>query len=219
MSNPVSLSLELPTVSLDSFVRVQPESEALVSCNVTGAINFISVMWTGPDGRVLAETDRASSSDSVISMLRIANISYSEGGNYTCTASSIAGSISTTISVLIYPRLSPSVLTARQGENQTFTCERQTLGMFSVSFERIPEGSGMLLPSMDGSEVLSQEIGSGGSGLFMDGSELFPRETAFTFQPVSFGDEGMYQCVVSDSQFGQMLSDEALLIGILHAYT
>ena len=191
-SEPISLVL----VSMDANVLAQPDSDVVLNCIVNSPIDFTTISWSGPNGD-LNETSRTVNQDTITSTVAITSISFSEGGTYTCTATNIAATVNSTTNLFIYPRLVPSTLTSRNGENQNFTCEVQPSLMSAISWDRLELGSGGGPVSMD----LVVDSGSGST------------DTVLSLQPVMFEDQGTYQCVVN-TNVGEIVSNEATLVGM-----
>ena len=194
-SEPISLVL----VSIEPYVLAQPDSDVVLNCTVNSPIDFTTISWSGPNGD-LNETNRTVNQDTITSTVAITSISFSEGGTYTCTATNIAATVNSSTTLFIYPRIVPSTLTSRNGENRNFTCEVQSSLMSAITWDRL-------------------ELGSGGGPVPMDlvvdsGSGMMPfTDRVLSFEPVMFEDQGTYQCVANTNN-GEIVSNEATLVGM-----
>lgn len=109
------------------------------------------------------------------SILTITNISAADGGTYACIAENDAGSVNSSVTVYIAPYFTfqPKDVLTTNGSIVNITCVAEAFPPPTLYWE------------------ILIEYGSG-SGY---GGVLMPSEAYEEFNPVVFGDEGVYQCV------------------------
>ncbi len=162
--------------------------------------NF-SVSWTGPLGAI----ENSSSYEVLLYMddeivnttLIITNASSAEGGQYSCIAENIDGFDNGTILLYVDPVIQPTNYTVTINETLTITCDVQDFPAPSFTWQK--EFNNMF-------PTLSPRIDT-------DGRVLNSTLKNLTFDPIIFGDEGVYRCVVCTSEFEAISSNEILLTG------
>ncbi len=108
-----------------------------------------------------------------------------DGGEYTCLVSNGAGNDTNTTMLYITPWIvtEPADVLTRDGMNESLTCEA----------EGFPD------PDYQWQHFQSADV-----------SSLVSTDPVFSFRPVEFGDEGLYQCVAySDPTGGMNLTAES----------
>lgn len=163
--------------------------------------NF-SVFWTGPLGIIengVSYEVLLSLSDEIVNItLIIREVDSSLGGEYTCTAENIDGSINSTVLLYVDPIIDPTNYTAAQNDSVTITCTVQDQPETFVSWQKEINGT---------FETLNSQITSNGRILNTTSRNL-------TFERVLFGDEGVYRCVADTVEFGALSSNHVLLTGV-----
>lgn len=121
----------------------------------------------------------------------ITNVSSSDGGLYTCTVSNNAGSGNASTSLLVAPYFitHPSEVLARNDTVRSFSCLA----------EAFPE------PMYNWFRLDAQEIRSTVKG---------KTDSTLIFDPILFGDEGVYYCVATSNNVTRS-STAAILVGEL----
>ncbi len=178
---------------------VQPGTDLTLICNVTCASNTTQVVWFGETGP-LGETSRTFDLDSSIltSLLTLANISYNDGGLYSCSRSAVTNS---TV-VVIVPTISPPEISGTVRDNAlSFTCNVQSSLSSTITWYKY-----------DLEDEL-QEISfttDDGSGSAIETS----LNNVLNFENVTFEDAGVYQCSVTDNELGEIRSANATFTGL-----
>jgi hypothetical protein len=128
------------------------------------------------------------------SIVNITDIRAMDGGTYTCIAENELGVVSGSVVVYVVPYFTfqPSDILTANGSNESTTCAAEafpppTLLWIALSGPVIEYGSGLIGSGMD-------EMGS-----FEDMEDL-------VFDPVKFGDEGVYHCNASN-EYGEALTN------------
>ena len=165
-------------------------------------------MWRTPSGDTVDTGQEMLSVWSVSSNITISNITAAEGGNYTCIAGNEAGSseASATLFVSVYVVSDQMDLSTTNGSVESVACMIVAFPPPDYRWEKLNE---------------SEETGSGsGSGFMFSGSALFSGEMMppmrydlvssgqiLEFDPVLFGDEGVYRCVALAEVGGEVISN------------
>ena len=159
------------------------------NCSSTSEGN-VSISWTGPRPNLLSISE--SSNMGMTSTLTFAIHDVSNGGEYACIASNEAGSDMETIVLYIRPELStiPTDLLTSVGAVFTLMCLMQNQPPSTIQWEKIND-----------------------NGMF----DILVNETRvnLTINPVMFGDEGTYRCVVNFPQLGKLMSPSDMISGML----
>jgi hypothetical protein len=140
----------------------------------------------GPDGVVFEETRMDSNTQQSIHIdITISSVNFTHGGEYLCTANNSAGEITATALLLVRPVVEPKEALAKNGDNVTLLCLVQSFPEPSYIWE-------MLRDSND-SDTFPGEFGFvSGSGENMMATHPFLK-----FEPVEYGDAGVYRCMVN----------------------
>ena len=137
--------------------------------------------------------------------VNITSVSYTQGGVYSCMASNSAGNITATTLLLVRPVVEPQEVLAKNGDNVTLMCLVQSSPEPAYFWELLGDDGFSSVGSR--SDIIMMDFASGSGGNMM-GSDLF-----LNFEPVLYGDGGVYRCVVDFSGIGQVSSDGILLAG------
>ncbi len=181
------------SVNVSDTLIVDPGGSVELMCNVTDALNSTEITWSrsglmGPPLDTI--TSRFDSNSSLlVSSVLISNVSYTDGGIYTCTVSNSGPSTSTL--VIITPTINSSdLISSIRDESSVLLCNVQSSPMSEVRWVMYDFDGGM--------QDLMEKSGSGsGSGL-----KTF-NNVRHEFEPVMFEDAGMYQCVVRFEGFAE----------------
>ncbi len=186
------------TVAVISSQVVEPETDLTLFCNVTCASNTTQVVWFGETGP-LGETSRTFDQDSSIltSLLTLANISYNDGGLYSCSRSAVTKS---TV-VVIVPTISPPEISSTVGDNALgFTCNVQSSLSSTINWYKYDLEDGLQEISFSTNDGSGNPIAT-------------PFNNVLNFENVTFEDAGVYQCSVTDNELGEIRSANATFTG------
>ena len=123
------------------------------------------------------------------STLSVSDIDASSGGNYTCTVSNAAGNDSDFVTLYVQPYIVTPL------EEQTLTSSESELNISC-------DAAGFPAPTVN----------------WVDMSDVVvSNDSQLVFNPVMFGDEGLYRCVATAEINGMTFnaSDETILVGKL----
>ncbi len=183
------------SVNVSDTLIVDPGGSVELMCNVTDALNSTEITWsssglTGPPlDNITSRFD--SNSSLLVSSVLISNVSYADGGMYTCTVSNSGPIRSTSTLVIITPTINSSdLISSIRDESSVLLCNIQSSPMSEVRWVMYDFDGGM--------QDLMENSGSGsGSGL------MTFNNVRLEFEPVMFEDAGMYQCVVRFEGFAE----------------
>ena len=111
--------------------------------------------------------------------ITVFHVVHADGGNYSCTANNLAGSITATTLLIVRPEVVPPQVLARNGANISLTCLTQSIPKPSFRWENIYRNDSNSIPDLS--------IGSG------ENTEI---DSSLTFEPIQYEDAGVYRCVV-----------------------
>ena len=215
-----SLVIVSPPTILD-----QTESTLTVESGVNVSIYFefsslpshTDVQCSGPvgvvnrndtSGIILERMDNDSALQIRLS-LTITSVDYTHGGIYSCIAkinTVHADKVEATTLLLITPVVEPPEVLARNGDNITLMCLAQSFPEHSYVWLKFRHSND--------SDVIPDE--------FVVVTDRASRDSTYHFQslyfnPVHYGDEGVYRCIVNISAHNEtwLFSDGVLLTGIL----
>ena len=182
----------------------------------------MTLRWRTPSGTVNSTREQEVSLLIQSSALTISNITASDGGTYTCIAENVAGASEATATLYICPYITeqPGDILTTNGSTESITCLAESFPDPRFHWEKLVEPaydtSGSGLGETLNSCSASTAAGSGEDFATYSGDNtpLRPRVgydivsvgQTLNFNPVLFGDEGMYYCVVS-TLFGESLAD------------
>lgn len=201
---------------------VDPGGSLLLMCNVTGVSNCTDVIWRGPNGP-LNDNCSVSDNNSLVSILAVMNVNYTNGGIYSCCVND-SGPTNSTL-VLIRPTISPPELLTSAQSSTSLVCNFQSSPKPVVRWIMYSLDD-IMQELMENTGSGSLDSGSGflhsGSGFLEPGSGRDSSENELTsvnndtleFDPVMFQDAGIYQCVVSFSGFDDTAEANATITGI-----
>ena len=163
--------------------------------------NF-SASWTGPLGATIENTSSYEVllyfyDEIVNTTLIIINASSSEGGQYSCIAENIDGFDNSTVLLYVDPVIQPINYTVAINDTLTITCDVQDFPAPSFTWQKELNNT---------FQTLSPQIDTNGRILNTTSKNL-------TFDPIIFGDEGVYRCVVYTLEFESIPSNDILLTG------
>lgn len=214
----VSSNARLDVIARPSIVD-QTQSPHIVDKGVNVSLlfdfsahpSFTSTSCSGPDGDIKMNTSSITltrvdnhTTFQVILVINISIVNYAHGGIYTCVANNSAGDIRAMVLLIVRPIVEPELTLARMGDNITLMCLAQSF----------PEPSYLW-------EMISM-TDSGGSGSVLDVSNAFESgssenqivtQPTLEFNPIEYGDNGNYRCVITFNGVWQVSSNEALLSG------
>ena len=136
--------------------------------------------------------------------INIPSVSYTQGGVYSCMASTLAGNITATTLLLVRPVVEPQEVLAKNGDNVTLMCLVQSFPEPSYVWQNCRDSVhiGALPDSSMCDSVLSES-----------GDSIFANQQLLAFEPVLYGDGGVYRCVVNFSGIWEASSYAILLAG------
>ncbi|KAM9325336.1 hemicentin-2 [Gastrophryne carolinensis] len=148
-----------------------PGSQVTLECHASGSLPMQLTWWK--DGNKLS-TSRFLRISSGGRILRIAHVQVSDGGIYTCVASSPAGSAEKSFTLLVETlpvenSESTEEVTAIKGSSVTFTCEAHGSPLPSLSWEKDGEPLNLqsnFLPNGLGTRLFLESVHAGDSGLY-----------------------------------------------------
>ncbi len=173
-------------------------------CNVNCTSNTTQVVWFGETG-LLDETSRTFDQDSstLTSLLTLANISYNDGGLYSCSVSAVTNS---TV-VVIVPTVSPPEISSTVGDNAfSFTCNVQSSLSSTITWYKY-DSEGKVQQISFTKLDFTIDYGSGND-------IVTPFNNVLNFENVTFEDAGVYQCSVTDNELGEIRSANAIFTGL-----
>ena len=206
-------------------------NNATFTCSAVGN-GTLDITWRLPSGGIVYTDQYMENEWSVTSSLSVTDITADDGGNYTCIVGNEVGEIEATavLSVSLYISGEQVNLNTMNGAVENITCMIEGFPVM-YSWEKMDDfiassGSGVSDSSSSGvSGSGSGIIGSGlidsssgsGSGISGSGScgsdvtsdqynEVSTRRV-LEFDPVTFGDEGVYRCVASSDIGDELVSD------------
>ena len=155
----------------------------------------------GPDGVAFQESRVDNNTLQFIRIhIKLGSVNYTHGGQYSCTANNSAGNNTATTLLLVQPVVEPQEVLAQNNDNVTLMCLVQSFPEPSYVWE-------MFRDSND-SDTFPDEFGFvSGSGENMMATHPF-----LDFEPVQYGDAGVYRCMVNFNGTW-LFSDEVLLAG------
>ena len=161
---------------------------------------------SGPDGVIFQETRMDNSASQSIHIdINISSVNYTHGGEYSCTANNSAGDITATTLLLVQPVVEPQEVTAKNGDNITLMCLAQSFPEPSYVWE-------MFRDSNDSDAFPDEFVFVSDSGSRINSHPFLD------FEPVQYGDAGVYRCKVNINGTWMTSSDGVLLAGELRLY-
>lgn len=210
----ISSDLRLDIIAPPSIIS-QTQSPYVVNSGVNVGLDFqflahpsfTDVNCSGPNGEIKVNSpgfsfNRANSDSNfqIILSTTVSNVNYIHGGNYLCTANNSAGTITATILLIVRPVVEPQQVLARNGDNVSLTCLVQSFPEPFYMWEKyVDSNDSDSLPDMFSSSFGNSEN----------------RETGplLTFEPIQYGDAGLYRCVVTFNATLEVSSNGSLLAG------
>ena len=207
VSSNASLVVIAPPTIID-----QTELPSKVDSGETATLYFMflslpshtDVNCVGPDGVVFEEIRMDNNTQQSIRIdIKVSSVNFTHGGEYLCTANNSAGDVTATTLLLVRPVVEPNKVLAKNGDNITLMCLVQSFPEPSYVWE-------MFRDSND-SDTFPDEFGFvSGSGENMMATHPF-----LDFEPVGYGDAGVYRCMVNINGTW-LFSDEVLLAGEIY---
>ena len=164
----------------------------IFSCSAVGN-GTLNVTWRLPTGEMVYTGQDMVNVWSVNSSLTVVDITADDGGNYTCIVGNEAGETEATavLTVRLYMSEEQVGLNTTNGTFENITC---VIEGFPISYVWkkmddiiLGSGSGMMMPEDNYSSVSTGRV--------------------LEFNPVVFGDEGVYRCVASSDVGDDLVSD------------
>ncbi len=202
----VSPPVDLPVITqLDpsSTVIAERGDSIVFSCNGTG-LGRLTVTWsTTAANQLLPNASDVLGDSSIASRLSLPAVNVTDGGTYTCEISNEAGSATVTTGLHIVPEFlsQPFNITTSAGVTRSLTCLAVGFPEPTYHWEKVLDGNRDLL-----------NMSAGGSGLMDEFGALNVTSRELNFDPVSYGDFGVYRCVVFNVA-GMSVSDRATVAG------
>ena len=152
--------------------------------------------WQNTNGEVHSDKSVNFSFGTTTAVINISNIRAIDGGTYTCIAENEMGIAyeSAVVYVAPYFTIQPEDILTINGRNERITC----------AAEAFPPPT-ILWRALSRPEI---KYGSG-SGIFMDLFQEYEYVEDLVFDPVQFGDEGVYQCHATN-EYGVALNNITL---------
>ena len=143
--------------------------------------SFTSVTCNSPTGENITSFTRVNNNDAfeITLSITVSRVVHADGGNYSCTANNIAGSIIATTLLIVRPEVVPQQVLARNGDNISLNCSTQSIPEPSFRWENIYLNDSNSIPDLS--------IGSG---------ENTETDSSLTFEPIQYENAGVYRCVV-----------------------
>ena len=124
--------------------------------------------------------------------ITVFRVVHAQGGDYSCTANNLAGSITATTLLIVRPEVVPQQVLARNGDNISLTCLTQSIPEPSFIWENIDRNDGNSL-----------SIGSG---------ENTETDSSLTFEPIQYENAGIYRCVIFFMAASLEISSNGILL-------
>ena len=163
------------------------------TCTITGQ-GTLEIVWLSPTGNMLTPTDETLNNNTLINSLTIVDVSGMDGGEYTCLGSNEAGNTSATAEIIIRPVIlsQPMDIFASSGELAALNCNASGFPLF-YQWQKL-NGTLNEILDCDGDSASASGSGIAENGNYVDIENA--TESVLEFNPVEFGDEGFYRCMV-----------------------
>ena len=193
----------------DSPVKVDSGENVYLFFQFSSLPSHTDVQCTGPDGVI--QTNNAigialnrMNKDAAFEIrldINLTSVNYTHGGLYSCTANNSAGEATASTLLLVRPVVEPVEVLAKNGDNVSLMCLAQFFPEPSYVWEKLRDSND--------TDTIPDVFGFvSGSGENMMATHPF-----LDFEPVEFGDEGYYRCVVNINGTWMASSDDVLLAG------
>ena len=161
-----------------------------------------NISCSGPDGVIFQEIRMDNDTSQLIRIdINISSVNYTHGGEYSCTANNSAGDITATTLLLVRPVVEPQEVLAMNGDRVTLMCLAQSFPEPSYFWE--------IFRDSNDSDAFPDEFGFvSGSGENMIATHPF-----LDFEPIQYGDAGVYRCMVNFNGICMLSSDGVLVAG------
>lgn len=177
----------------------------------------LTLTWRTPLGAVIDTGQQELSRLTHSSTLTISNITVADGGSYICIAANEAGESEASAVLYVQPYITeqPVDLLATNGSSGSITCMAEAFPAPMLHWERLNEmvyeisGSGSGVNSGSGIETSPLEL--------MMQYDTVSEGGVLEFDPVLFGDEGVYRCVASIHVGSETIADAVTVSGELSA--
>ena len=191
------------TLKIDSGVNVNLFFE------FSSLPSHTDVQCSGPDGVIGMDNTYGINLERVDSDSRfqirvdinITSVNYTHGGIYSCIVNNSAGVVEATTLLLVRPVVDPPEVLAKNGDMVTFMCLAQSFPEPSYVWERFRDSN----DSDSIPDVFGYVSGSG--------ENMMATHPFLDFEPVRYGDEGVYRCMVKINGTWMASSDGVLLAG------
>ena len=170
--------------------------------------SFTDVQCGGPSGEEV--TFSRIDDDTVFQIsirIEISSVNFIDGGMYDCVVNNIAGNITATVLLIVRPIVEPQQVLALNGDSTTLMCLAQSIPEPLYIWERFLDGND--------SDSIPDEFTS---ALSLSDENSTISDPFLNFEPIQYGDEGVYRCVITITDGTQEVSSQSdgiLLTGIV----
>ena len=210
----ISSDLRLDVIAPPSIVY-QTQSPYIVDSGINVDLgfrflahpSFTDVNCSSPNGEINMSTPgirftRVNNNDmfQILLSITVFHVVNTHGGNYSCTANNLAGAITGTILLIVRPVVVPQQVFARNGDNVSLTCVVQSFPEPFFIWEKYVDSND--------SDSIEDEFSSS-----FESGENTITASSLTFDPIQYGNAGVYRCVVSFNATLEASSNGSLLAG------
>ena len=195
------------TVSPEGGVRVEVPI-AILGENVT----LTCLAEGGPGNQYQWQRGGENLENETSETLTLTYVNIADGDDYTCITSNSAGSGNATATLYIMPRITegPMDILTQNGSVVNFTCFAVGFPTPAYSWERLTMDTLDEIFDCDGDSASASGSGIAENGNYVDIENA--TESVLEFNPVEFGDEGVYRCMAFN-QVGAATSETATVTG------
>ena len=187
-------------------------NNATFTCSAVGN-GTLNITWRLPSGGIVYTDQYMENEWSITSSLSVTDITADDGGNYTCIVGNEVGEIEATavLSVRLYISGEQVGLNTTNGALENITCMIEGFPII-YSWEKMDDVMDGSVSGNSDSNCGDSDSGSSSGDLMMpDQYSEVSTGRVLEFDPVTFGDEGVYRCVAS-SDIGDELVSAAITV-------